>query len=341
MIVIDGSEGQGGGQILRSSLALSMCTGRPFRIERIRAGRSKPGLMRRHLTAVQAATVIAGATTIGVEIGARHITFSPGSVRPGAYSFSVGTAGSAILVLQTVLPALLTASAPSQLVLEGGTHNPHAPPFEFLARAFVPLIARMGAGIDVVLERPGFAPAGGGRMRATITPSRRLSPLDLRSRGALRAEHAEALLAGVRGDVGVRELATLGAALGWPGPALQMRVLDDEVGPGNALLATLAYESVCEVFAGFGARGVGAEDLALQVAGRVRDFKESTAAVGPHLADQLLLPMALAGGGAFTTVTPSDHLRSNARVIETFLPLRIAITPRSDAAHLVEVLPAR
>src|SRR5512139_1323749 len=151
MIVIDGSRGEGGGQVLRSSLALSLVTGQPFRIEKIRAGRRKPGLMRQHLTAVNAAADIGCATVEGAHIGSQALAFYPRTVKPGRYHFAVGTAGSCTLVLQTVLPALLTAGFPSELVLEGGTHNPYAPPFDFLEQAFLPLMRKLGPGVSASL----------------------------------------------------------------------------------------------------------------------------------------------------------------------------------------------
>ena len=163
MITIDGSAGEGGGQILRSSLALSLVTGQPFRMERIRAKRQKPGLLRQHLTAVEAAKAVGCAEVSGETLGSQTLDFRPGPVTPGNYRFAVGTAGSATLVLQTVLPALLTASDPSTLTLEGGTHNPLAPSFDFLDRCFMPLIHRMGPSVELELKRPGFFPAGGGR----------------------------------------------------------------------------------------------------------------------------------------------------------------------------------
>src|SRR5262249_21779317 len=148
MITIDGSFGEGGGQILRTSLALSLVTGQPFHIEKIRAGRKQPGLLRQHLTAVKAAAQISQAQVEGEKIGSTQLTFAPGSLMAGEYAFAVGTAGSATLVLQTILPALLRANAPSRLTLEGGTHNPFAPPFNFLTKAFLPLIRRMGARVE-------------------------------------------------------------------------------------------------------------------------------------------------------------------------------------------------
>ena len=169
MITIDGSEGEGGGQILRTSLALSLVTGQPFRMERIRARRQKPGLLKQHLTAVEAAKTVGCAEVTGAALGSQTLEFPPGPVTPGNYRFAVGTAGSATLVLQTVLPALLTASGLSTLTLEGGTHNPMAPPFDFLANAFMPLIHRMGPSVELELKAPWFLPCRG---RTVSCPSR-------------------------------------------------------------------------------------------------------------------------------------------------------------------------
>ena len=166
MIRIDGSFGEGGGQILRTSLSLSLATGKAFRIEKVRAGRERPGLLRQHLTAVLAAAEVGGAEVQGATLGSTELTFSPGAIRAGEYRFSVGTAGSGTLVFQTILPALMLAAKPSRIVIEGGTHNIAAPPFDFLARTFVPLLERMGPKVQLQFERYGFYPAGGGRFCA-------------------------------------------------------------------------------------------------------------------------------------------------------------------------------
>src|SRR2546428_9297761 len=160
MITIDGSFGEGGGQILRTALSLSLATGTPFRIENIRAGRKKAGLLRQHLTAVLAAAEIGAAEIEGATLGSTMLTFTPKSVRAGEYRFAVGTAGSGTLVFQTILPALLRASAATRVTIEGGTHNSAAPPFDFLDRTFLPLIRKMGATVSLKLERYGFYPAG-------------------------------------------------------------------------------------------------------------------------------------------------------------------------------------
>ncbi|QVQ26505.1 RNA 3'-terminal phosphate cyclase [Achromobacter deleyi] len=345
MIELDGSEGEGGGQILRTSLALSMITGRPLRIHRIRAKRSKPGLMRQHLACVRAAVDISGARCDGAELGSQELSFTPGAIRAGDYRFAIASAGSCMLVLQTVLPALLAADGPSRVELQGGTHNPLAPSFDFVARAYAPLARRLGAGIALELTRRGFYPAGGGAVTATITPpDGGLKPLNLAQRGDAVAHSAECVVASVPRSVARRELETLGAALDWP--AGQLRIVDgrQNEGPGNALAAVLEYSGVTEVFTAFGAKGVAAEAVAHSLAREVRDYLASDAALGPHLADQWLLLAALAvrDSGEPTHFTCSEltgHTLTNASVIERFLPVAIRHAPCSRG-HRVDVAPA-
>ena len=215
LLTIDGSQGEGGGQVLRSSLALSLVTGRPFVIENIRAQRQKPGLMRQHLTAATAAAEVGRAEMQGAEIGSSRLVFCPGRVEPGNYTFSVGTAGSATLVLQTVLPALLAAEGESNLVLEGGTHNPMAPPFDFLAKAYLPLVNRMGPVVEAQLLLPGFYPAGGGRVAVRILPSRQFRRLEMLERGEIAARRVWALLANLPRHIGERECRTIAEKTGW------------------------------------------------------------------------------------------------------------------------------
>ena len=193
MLTIDGSLGEGGGQILRSSLALSLVTGKPFVIENIRANRKKPGLMRQHLSAVRAAAEVSQARVEGAELGSTRLTFCPGTVRAGDYAFDVGSAGSATLVLQTVLPALLLAEGESNLTLRGGTHNPMAPPFDFLAKSYLPLVNRLGPTVEARLVRPGFYPVGRGEFSVRIQPARQLGRLELTDRGEIRAHRVRVL----------------------------------------------------------------------------------------------------------------------------------------------------
>ncbi|MEO8154784.1 MAG: RNA 3'-terminal phosphate cyclase [Rhizobacter sp.] len=328
MIEIDASQGEGGGQVLRTSLALSMVTGHAVTLTHIRAKRAKPGLMRQHLACVQAATRICAAQTQGAELGSSTISFAPGAVQPGHYRFDVGSAGSCLLVLQTVLPPLLLAAQPSHLTLVGGTHNPMAPPFHFIERAFVPLLRRMGADVQLSLRRHGFYPAGGGEIEAVVYPATQgLKPLVLTDRSALIEGYAEALAAGIARSVATRELTLVGEALGWSGDCLREPVLRQNEGPGNALMATLRYAHHAEVFTQFGEKNLSAEQVARRLVSEVRHFERSTAAVGSHLADQLALPLALAGSGSYTASEITLHASTNFEVIERFLPVKFERVP--------------
>ncbi len=324
-ILIDGSEGEGGGQILRSSLALSAITGRPFRIENIRSERSKPGLMRQHLTAVNAAREVSGAKVRGAEIGSTTLTFEPGPVAGGEYHFSVGTAGSATLVAQTVLPALMLASKPSHLVLEGGTHNSMSPPFEFFERAFLPLLRRMGVGVEATLHRRGFYPAGGGRFVLEITPAASLEPIEILERGEPKQHSAEAIVSNLPRDIAERELEVVATRLGWSEDQLSVSEEMRATGPGNILMLTLNFEHLSDIVTGFGERGLSAQNVAKRAVKATTRYLQTPAAVGHHLADQLLLLMALAGSGRFTTLRPSLHTRTNVMVIRQFLPVDIGL----------------
>ena len=332
MIEIDGSQGEGGGQILRSALTLSMITGQPFRLTGIRAGRAKPGLLRQHLVAVQAAVQICGARTSPVALGSSTLEFTPGPIRGGDYRFAIGSAGSCTLVLQTLLPALLHADGPSTVQVSGGTHNPLAPPVHFLQRAYGRILEKMGARIEIELLRFGFFPAGGGEVRATVQPCASLLPIELLARGERIDGHAESFVAGVPAGVAERELERVASGMGWSGKQLRLRGLPAEQGPGNVLLLTLEHEHVTEVFASFGEKSVLAETVAKRLLNEVRRYLKSEAAVGEHLADQLLLPMALAGGGAFTATAISQHALTNADIIARFLPVTIRFEQHQHAA---------
>jgi RNA 3'-terminal phosphate cyclase (ATP) len=335
MIELDGAVGEGGGQILRTALTLAMITGQAFRIRRIRANRSKPGLMRQHLVAVQAASRICGAQVSGAAVGSQDLEFIPGPLRGGDYRFAIGTAGSCTLVLQTVLPALLSADVPSTLHLSGGTHNPMAPPAQFLQRAWCPLLAEMGAAIDVRLERFGFYPAGGGEVVAAVTPCAQLAPREWMARGERKAAYAESFVAGIPARIAQRELECVGKAMHWGEEQLLVRALPGDQGPGNALLLTFEYEHVTEVFTAFGEKSVSAENVARQAVNRARQYLATRAAVSEYLGDQLMVPLALAGGGGFTVDEVSMHARTNAQVIELFLPVRFRFGTREGADYCV------
>lgn len=330
MILIDGSAGEGGGQILRTSLALSLITGEPFRITAIRAGRKSPGLLRQHLTSVAAATAVGDAEVDGAAPASQELTFIPRGLRGGHYSFAIGTAGSTTLVLQTILVPLLVAREASMIELEGGTHNPASPSFDFLTRSFLPLIERMGARVEAKLERPGFYPAGGGRIVVSIEPAEKLGSLELLERGAIVRRHARAVVANLPYDIARREIAVVAEKTGWPDESLQAHTPQGSIGPGNVLTIEVGCEHVTEVVTGFGERGVRAEDVAARAIEEMRRYLGSNAAVGEHLADQLLLPMAAGAGGEFTTVRPTKHMTTNVETIRKFIDVDMRVEERGS-----------
>ncbi|MEW5723060.1 MAG: RNA 3'-terminal phosphate cyclase [Thermodesulfobacteriota bacterium] len=337
LVHIDGSWGEGGGQVLRSALALSLVTGQPFHLVNIRAGRNKPGLGRQHLTCVAAASQVGQARVQGDRIGSLELFFTPQGIYPGSYCFSVGTAGSCTLVLQAVLPPLLLAERPTVLVLEGGTHNPQAPPFEFLQRSFIPIISKMGPIINVKLERYGFFPAGGGKIVADITPTPTLDRIEITRRGEIKSVKALVLLSRLPRHIGQREVKTVAELLGWPPESLVVEEVHGSSGPGNVVMLEVESENVTEVFTGFGMKGVPAEKVAQEAAEEAKQYLDSAAAVGRRLADQLLLPLALSGGGRFTTLPLSLHSQTNIEIIKEFLPVEITTTDRSDGTIEVEI----
>lgn len=321
LLVIDGGRGEGGGQVLRTSLALAAALGRPVRVERVRAGRPKPGLLRQHLTALRAAAEVSGGEVAGAELASGAVELRPGRVRPGDYRFTVGTAGSTTLVLHTVLLPLALAGGTSRVRIEGGTHNQSAPPFEHLTGGLLPVLSRMGLEVEARLVRPGFHPAGGGELEVTIHPVGAPRALALVERGEARPLRAEVLVSRVPASVAEREAAVLCQRLPLDPAHVTVRDVGREArGPGNSLHVALPHEHVTEVITAFGRRGLRAENVARSAAKQARAYLAATEPVGVHLADQLMLPLALLGGGSFATGALSSHARTNLETIEAFLP---------------------
>ena len=351
MIELDGSAGEGGGQILRTALALSLASGQSFRIDNIRAKRPKPGLLRQHLTCVQAAVAVGGGaahTTArnrdggAAQLGDTCLTFTPGQARAGEYEFAVGSAGSCMLVLQTVLWPLALAQGVSTVLLRGGTHNPMAPSLSFLQHVEPSLAGGGAALLEMDLRRHGFYPAGGGEAQARIhPPAQGLAAINLTERGKPLRAWAECLHAGIPKGVAERELAVLKKALGWADEQLLNRSLRANEGPGNVLLAVLEYENITEVFASYGDKGVSAELVAQRLVKEVRAYLTHSAPVGPHLADQLMIPLALAAlqgrRGQYVATELTQHALTNAQVIEQFLPVRFVMTPLGPQGVRVSV----
>jgi RNA 3'-terminal phosphate cyclase (ATP) len=325
----------GGGQMLRTALSLAMVTGQSFRMVNIRGKRRKPGLMRQHLTCVNASCEITGGSAEGAEINSTEIVFHPGTPRGGEYRFSIGTAGSTGLLYQTLLPALLHADGQSTLHLEGGTHNPLAPPFEFLDRVFLPTLRKMGVDATISLAETGFAPVGGGVIHCIIEPCAQLAPIVLTDRGELISTKLRVPVRNLPRSIADRILNSALAEF----PCDDASVEPREPGPGRGIccLYEAVFEHGSELASAFGEMNVTGEQVGRRTAKSLRDFISNGAAVGRYLADQLLLPMALAGGGNFITLNPDDHVPTNIGVIEMFLPVKFDIEDLDRGQRLVTV----
>lgn len=341
MIEIDGSHGEGGGQIVRTALTLAAVTGQSCRIVNIRAGRSRPGLLRQHLTAVNALAEICDARTEGAQLGSQSVTFTPSRPRGGDYVFQVGTAGSATLVAQTVLPLLLIAEQPSTLCVSGGTHNAWAPPFDYLDRVFLPLLRRIGARVDAMLDCYGFFPAGGGQFRMSVQPAAAWHGLQLTTPSLAQPVGVTAIVSGIPESIGRRECKTIERKTGWPPSLFLVKSVQQAHGPGNVVMIELRNGDVAEIVTGFGQVGVRAEQVARETLREARQYLAARVPIGPYLADQLMLPLSLAairGGGPseFLTMPLTRHSQTQRFVIERFLEVRISVHS-SAAGCVVEI----
>ena len=320
---IDGSRGEGGGQILRTSLALAILSGRKLRMKRIRAGRKRPGLQHQHLACVRAAAQLCGATVSAAEIGSQDLVFAPGTEWPSELRIDIGTAGSTTLVLQTILLPALRAPHPVRAVITGGTHNPLCPPFDFLDRVFLPHLRAMGADVTLTLEKIGVMPDGGGRVVMETKPSK-LRPIEILEAGRVVARRAMAIVASLPRHIAERELACAQERLDQP----RCDVIElPDAGPHNLFMCEVELESGArELCTSHGRKGYPAEDVADDALDELEDFLEAGVPVGENLADQLLLPMAVAGGGRFRTLAPlSLHATTNIETIGAFLDVPIRL----------------
>jgi len=334
-VEIDGSQGEGGGQILRTSFALAAMGGHSLRVRNIRSGRERPGLLRRHQTGVRAIAELCGGTLTGDALGSTEVFFTPGPVRAGAYHFSIASPGSACLLFQTVLWPLLFADGESTVVIEGGTHNPFAPPFDYIKRVFLPVIERMGATVDIRIERYGFTPLGGGRLTAKITGNTTLSPIDLCDAGPVLRRRATALVANLPGTISIRELREVRSLLHWKNEECLPQVVQDGGDPGNVLLLEVEREGVSEMASVIGVRNLPSEDVAAVGAEAIESYLRSGAPVGICLADQLVLPFALAKGGRYRTSALSPHATTMIDVVQQFCGISISAQENDGSVDVV------
>jgi RNA 3'-terminal phosphate cyclase (ATP) len=336
-IEIDGARGEGGGQILRTALALALITGRRLRMRRIRAGRAKPGLRRQHLACVQAAARLSHAEVRGATVGSQDLELAPQAITGGDLVIDIGSAGSTTLVVQTILVPAIAAGVPLRAVIHGGTHNPLAPPFEFLDRVYLPHLRAMGADVQLSLDRHGFA-AGGephGQLTLTVAPSGPLRPIEAVAAGPITARRATAVLARLPTHVADREHAVVQRRLGFRAAECELREVTASA-PGNVLLLEVERAEGRELVTSFGEKGLRAEAVAERACDELAPFLAADVPVGAHLADQLLLPFAVAGGGRFRTLPLSLHATTNIDTIQRFLALAVRVE-QDHAAALVTV----
>lgn len=321
LLILDGSQGEGGGQILRTALSLSTVTGQPFEMVKIRARRPIPGLRPQHLAAVRAATMVSGARVGGAFEGSPDLRFEPGPIGAGDYRFEIATAGAATLVLETVLPPLATAAGPSRVEVTGGTHVTASPSFDYLSRHWGATVARMGLAVEVQLLRAGFYPPGGGEVHARVAPWARPAGLVLEARGLLVQVRGVSGFGKLKGDVARRQADATRDRL-WEARRIESSWEAIEVpaaSPGSFLLVEAIFEQSRAAFGFLGERGLRAEVLGDRAARTLLQFLDSDAAVDPHLADQLAVPLAIGrGGGRITTNRVTQHLVTVAEVVSLF-----------------------
>jgi RNA 3'-terminal phosphate cyclase (ATP) len=340
IVVIDGSHGEGGGQTLRTSLSLSVLTGRPVEINRIRAGRSRSGLQPQHLAAVRAAAAISAAQTEGAEPGSTRLLFAPQSpAAPGVYHFEIGTAGAATLVAQTVLLPLARAGASSRVTVIGGTHVPYAPPSDYLSDVYAVMLSDHGLRMDITVPIAGFLPRGGGRLELDIRPSPGWTPVTLTERGPLHSITATVLTAALPPDVAARGMAALREGL--VKVKADIRVTHREtssLGSGAAVFLT-AESGTCRAgFSALGARGKPIEAVAGEAVAAFDRWHQTGAACEDHLADQLVLPMALTSGHSrWTTSEVTEHLRTVLWVVPQFLDVEVSLEENTDGSGTVSL----
>ncbi|OEY95652.1 RNA 3'-terminal-phosphate cyclase [Acinetobacter proteolyticus] len=335
-IQIDGSQGEGGGQILRTALALSMITGQAFELINIRAGRKKPGLMRQHLVCVQASQQISQAYVEGAELHSQRLYFAPQHVQSGKYQFQIGSAGSTTLVLQTLLPALLLQNEASELTISGGTHNPLAPTADFIEHCFLPALEKLGIEVEFKLNKAGFFPIGAGEIQIKIQPWQHRNKLSLLDRGTLQNTEAFAAVLNLseEAQIAQRELATLNKRLNLD---TQQQFHLNGISQGNTMYVKVAYMHHIQLFTALGEMRKSAEQIANHLAEQVKQYIESNAAVDEYLADQLLLPLALGHGGEFTAQCISEHTRTQAAMIEKFIDCEIEFIELNKTLFQVKV----
>jgi RNA 3'-phosphate cyclase len=339
-IHIDGSLGEGGGQILRTSLALAALLQKPVAIDNIRANRSKPGLKTQHLAGVLALARITDAEVKGAEKHSTNLVFNPRTINGGKYRFEISTAGAASMLFGAILPAFLFAPQPSEVTITGGTHVPLSPPFHYLDKIFLPALRKLGGMVELELMRWGFYPKGGGEIRAHVKPCRGLHGLELTQRGKLKGLQFSACSSThLPEHITQREIGHMEKSLESYTEKISSRPFTCQAySPGNFVFIEADYEHTVAGFSALGKRGKPAEEVAEESCRAFKDFEETDATLDSHLADQLILYMALAHGNSFFIVEKiTSHLITNIDIIKKFLPLSIKVDNISNQVHVTGV----
>ncbi len=346
MIDIDGSYGEGGGQVLRSSLSLAAITGVPIRINRIRAGRKKPGLAAQHLTAVQAAARICHAQLRGDALGSMTLEFIPGSsVQAGIYTFDVSearqgtSAGAITLVLQTILLPLALATGDSEVTLRGGTHVIFSPTMTYIEQVYLSMLERMGVKTEVKLAAWGWYPQGGGEVKMRVNGGTKLGSINLLERGDLQQVRGLAVATELPSHIPQRMANRAENLLQAAGLKATVQALREKgVAPGAGIFLTAEYQNSLTGFGGFGRLRLTSEKVAEIACEQLLKFHQTGAPVDEHLADQLLLPAALTSVvSQYRVAEVTTHLTTNAAVIEQFGLAQITVDEREKTVSVKPV----
>ena len=339
MIHLDGSRGEGGGQILRSALTLSILTGKPFRLSNVRANRPKPGLAAQHLTCLKAAAKICGGNYKGGRIGSTELFFEPGKVVSGEYSFSIGTAGATSLVLQTVsLPLALKGDKVSAVTITGGTHNKAAPCYHFLEQTWAKYLKWMNVDVSMTMTRPGFYPRGGGEITATINPTKTVYPLHLTTCPPLTTAGGFSAVAGLPESVNYPAKPSAHTPTHAGGIGVSHSRRDWQDGPSTVAAVTFLQAPVPPLFVGLGERGKPAETVADEAADEAIAFRDSGCPVDPYSADQILLPLAFAEGPSEYRVSEvTRHLLTNLETVRAFVERAIEVEGEEGERGIVRI----
>lgn len=343
MVSIDGSEGEGGGQILRSALALSALTGVPFEIYNIRAGRKNPGLQAQHLMSVHAAKEISGADVEGASPGSGRIAFRPGRVRGGRYRFSVSTAGSVGLVLQAIYLPLELAQQPSEVVIDGGTHVAWAPTYNYLEEAWLHFMRLIGIEVSLQILKAGFYPHGGGAIEARFAGRASIRPIHLEQRGQLLEIRGYSAHSNLSEEVAHRQVSEAKRLLDLGGLRAKFTTASlSSLSKNTTFALTARFEKTVCCYTALGEKGKRAEEVAAEACLKFFDFLQTKAAVDEYMADQLLLPLAMAQGkSVYTASKITDHLLTNASTVAKFVDVELYIDGEKGKEGLVSIEPRK